>query len=87
MGPDRSYLTTSEAAHRLALSPRTLEAWRLNGGGPSYCKLGRAVRYAVEDLKAFAAAREQGSTSMSASPSPRLELESVLERKPRGGRS
>ena len=47
-------LTTSEAAGVLGVSARTLEDWRLRGGGPVFCKLGmRLVRYALEDLRAF----------------------------------
>ena len=48
------FLTTVEAASFLNLSNRTLEDWRLRGGGPAFRKLGRAVRYAVADLNAFA---------------------------------
>ena len=43
-----------EAAKRLGLSPRTLEAWRRRGAGPPYRRFGRAVRYALGDLDAFA---------------------------------
>lgn len=55
-------LTTGEAAERLGLSRRTLEAWRLTGAGPVFVKLGRvAVRYRTEDLAEFA--RPARSTS------------------------
>jgi hypothetical protein len=47
-------LTTSEAADRLGVSPRTLEHWRLKGGGPVFCKVGhRTVRYRANDLEVF----------------------------------
>ena len=47
-------LTTVQAAEHLGLSPRTLEDWRVRGGGPPYRKLGRkAVRYAPADLMRF----------------------------------
>ena len=47
-------LTTSEAATYLGTSPRTLEDWRLRGGGPMYRKVGRRlVRYRAADLEAF----------------------------------
>lgn len=47
-------LTNAEAAERLGVSPRTLEDWRLRGGGPVYRKLGRRlVRYSPDDLDAF----------------------------------
>lgn len=52
-------LTTAEAAERLSASPRTLEHWRLRGGGPVFRKVGsRMVRYAPADLDAFV---EQGA--------------------------
>ena len=66
MMPEQKYLTTTEAAAHLCLSPRTLERWRVTGGGPTYRKLGRAVRYAVADLERFARAEERVSTSVSA---------------------
>lgn len=47
-------LTTEQAAAFLGLSPRTLEDWRLRGGGPVFRKLGsRLVRYSPSDLTAF----------------------------------
>jgi excisionase family DNA binding protein len=38
-------LNDIEAARLLSLSSRTLQAWRLKGGGPPFVRLGRAVRY------------------------------------------
>lgn len=50
-------LTTKEAARTLNLSHRTLEDWRLRGGGPPFIRLGaKAVRYALADLVVFAEA-------------------------------
>lgn len=47
-------LTTSEAAAYLGTSPRTLEDWRLTGGGPVFRKVGRRlVRYCRSDLACF----------------------------------
>jgi hypothetical protein len=46
-------MTTRQAAAWLCVSPRTLEDWRLRGGGPTFRKLGRSVRYAPSDLQAF----------------------------------
>ncbi len=43
-------LTTREAAALLTLAPRTLERYRVKGGGPRYLKIGGAVRYARLDL-------------------------------------
>ena len=57
------YLTADEAAEFLRLSPRTLEKHRGIGGGPRYHKFGRAVRYAMSDLEAWAEARAFDMTS------------------------
>ncbi len=51
------YLTNSEAAAYLRLSPRTLEKHRVLGCGPRFLKFGRAVRYDIEDLIRWATAR------------------------------
>jgi hypothetical protein len=51
------------AAEVLGVSVRTLEKWRLTGQGPRFIRLGRAVRYALADLEAFAAAGARRSTS------------------------
>ena len=56
-------LSTEAAAERLGISPRTLEKWRLSGQSPPYRKLGRAVRYAPEDLALWLADRRRLSTS------------------------
>ena len=58
-----------EAAKFLGLSVRTLQAWRLQGKGPKWKKLGRAVRYALPDLEAFLEACTRTSTS---DPGPRI---------------
>lgn len=47
-------MTTAEAAAFLRVSSRTLEDWRLRGGGPRFRKMGRLVRYHTADLIAFA---------------------------------
>lgn len=49
-----TYLNEREAADYLRLSPKTLTRWRWAGRGPVFRKFGRAVRYAVVDLEAFA---------------------------------
>ena len=47
-------LTTEEAASRLGTTRRTLEDWRVRGGGPLYVKLrGSMVRYRPSDLDAY----------------------------------
>jgi predicted DNA-binding transcriptional regulator AlpA len=37
----------------LGLRPSTLEQMRLTGRGPKFCKIGRSVRYRVEDVTAW----------------------------------
>lgn len=65
-------LTEVEAAARLALSPRTLQRWRVMGGGPPFLKLGASVRYDAEALEQWAAAQTRGSTAdPGARPKPR----------------
>ena len=44
-------LTESQVASRLAVSPRTLQMWRLKGGGPPFVKMGSAVRYRPDDIE------------------------------------
>ncbi|SMP42452.1 Helix-turn-helix domain-containing protein [Desulfonatronum zhilinae] len=51
------YVNDVAAAARLGLSVKTLRAWRLQGRGPRYLKLGRAVRYLVQELDAWASRR------------------------------
>lgn len=57
------YLNTSQAAHYLVCSQRTLERMRTLGIGPVYRKHGRHVRYVIDDLDAWSAAQERHSTS------------------------
>ncbi len=57
-------LTEIQAAEVLNLSIRTLQAWRVRGGGPRFVRLsGRAVRYRNADLAAYIEARTVTSTS------------------------
>ncbi|MOA45317.1 Helix-turn-helix domain protein [compost metagenome] len=60
--PALRYLTNSEAATFLRLSPRTLEKQRVIGGGPRFHKFGRRVMYALADLEAWASARSFETT-------------------------
>ena len=49
-------LDENEAATLLGLSVRTLRRWRWARKGPTYFKIGGAVRYAPADLESFKAA-------------------------------
>lgn len=57
-----SLLSTNDAARRLGLSPRTLEALRVRGGGPEFIKLGRRVLYEPQSLTRWIDANRRHST-------------------------
>lgn len=61
---DDPFVDEKAAAKILGLSPRTLQKFRVVGGGPRYSKLGpKSVRYRVSEVNAWADAREKSSTS------------------------
>lgn len=60
---NRRYHPTAFAADYVGLSKRYLEALRLSGGGPEYVSFGKAVRYTLESLDAWAKSRARNSTS------------------------
>src|SRR5438034_358248 len=53
MNPSERAITEDEAADRLGLSVKTLQAWRYRRTGPRFVRFGRAVRYIPSDLDAF----------------------------------
>lgn len=55
--------TVSEAARWAKVSESFLNKARLTGGGPKFVRLGRSIRYRLEDLEAWAAQGAAGSTS------------------------
>jgi excisionase family DNA binding protein len=57
------FLSTTQAAHYVGLSRRTLEKMRTVGGGPKYRKHGRYVRYHIDDLDSWSTSRTRRSTS------------------------
>jgi hypothetical protein len=54
------FMTNRQAADFLKLSPKTLDRYRVIGGGPRFRKFGRRVIYAIEDLQAWANQRVFG---------------------------
>lgn len=60
--PD-SAINENHAAEFLGVSVRTLQAWRVRGGGPPYLKIGRAVRYTRRALVQFQIAHTVASTT------------------------
>jgi len=53
----------TQAALFLGVSVRTLQAWRVRGGGPPYVKISRVVRYQRGALAAFQEQHTVSSTS------------------------
>jgi hypothetical protein len=47
------HLDQKDLAERWLISPRTLEAWRWQGRGPLYLKIGGRVVYRLADIEAF----------------------------------
>ncbi len=60
--PDR-LLTEMELEAEDGFNHRTLQAWRVRGGGPKYLKIGRSVRYRRKDIEAWLASKIRRSTS------------------------
>ena len=58
-----NFKTTEETAKVLGLKKGTLEAWRYYGKGPRFHKIGRYVRYSIEDIEAFIKGSRRTSTS------------------------
>jgi hypothetical protein len=56
-------ISASGAARLLGLSESTLAKLRVNGNGPTYCKLGRRVVYHAEDLQSWRESRLAHNTS------------------------
>ncbi len=79
------FIDTRHAAAILGLSPRTLEKFRVHGGGPAYRKFGGRVLYALEDLDAWAALAVRTSTS-DPSPSRVIETRTTKVGRTRRGR-
>ena len=61
-----SVVDTKGASAHTGLAESTLEKMRVTGGGPKFCKLGRAVRYRISDLEEYVAERVRENTSQAA---------------------
>jgi predicted DNA-binding transcriptional regulator AlpA len=58
------YIDENRAAKLLGLSPRTLQGYRVKGGGPPYVKIShKVVRYKVSDLMDWIKTRTRKNTS------------------------
>lgn len=47
------WLGAVEAAEHMGFASKTLANWRAQGIGPAFRKIGRAIRYDVEELDRF----------------------------------
>lgn len=57
-------LIETAAAAFIGFTPRTLQAWRVRGGGPRFIKIStRAIRYRKRDLIHWIEQRLRSSTS------------------------
>jgi len=57
------FLDVKQAAQFLGLARATLNKWRCLGVGPRFRRFGGRVKYAIEDLEAWAEAQRRDSTS------------------------
>lgn len=60
--PEKFYTTAELAAH-LGISERTLRAWRAEGYGPVFRKIGGRYRYEAEAVEAWKRAVSGGGGS------------------------
>ena len=51
------HLNQHDLAARWGISARTLERWRWEGIGPTHRKIGRCVRYRLEDVEKYEQSR------------------------------
>lgn len=58
-------LTPEQLAERWELSIITLQQWRWRGVGPRFSKIGRKIKYSVEDVRAFEKQKLRYNTSRS----------------------
>lgn len=56
-------INTHEAAKYLGVSYNTLKKYRITGGGPPFFKIGRSIRYAIEDLEKYLNIRKFDNTA------------------------
>ena len=58
-----TWVDTETAAAHLGVPKRTLEAFRLTGGGPKYAKCGRKVRYRIDWINSWLEGRVVQNTA------------------------
>jgi predicted DNA-binding transcriptional regulator AlpA len=75
-------LTTQQAAAALGLSASSLHKMRCSGSGPTFGKLGRAVRYRPDDLTAWVTERLITSTSDDRAPRRLRDCPAAAKQRP-----
>lgn len=60
---ERSWFNTKETSEYLGVAKATLDSMRTRGGGPTFKKFGRLVRYEKAALDAWIDSRPTGSTT------------------------
>ena len=55
----KEWLSNQQLAQRYDVSLDTVRRWRLHGDGPAGIRVGRHVRYALEDVEAWEDERRQ----------------------------
>lgn len=56
-------LNEKVVAKQLGCQVKTLQAWRVRGGGPEFVRVGRLVRYNPRSIEAWVESRTARSTS------------------------
>lgn len=56
-------LTETQLAQRWNIAKKTLQAWRLRGGGPKFVRIGTAIRYLTPDVIEYETKNTYDSTS------------------------
>jgi len=59
-GVEQGFFNEKEVARILNISPKTVQKWRREGEGPRFCKLGRMVRYKIDDFEDWTNRRRIG---------------------------
>lgn len=62
MCADSTLMRPHETAATLQVSIRTLEYWRAHGDGPKFVRVGRHVRYRLDDISAWLDERSSTGT-------------------------
>jgi predicted transcriptional regulator len=63
MAPPSVYLTPKSLAVRLDVSPRLLERWRADKVGPAFFQVNRTIRYRLDAVERWEAARLNGEVA------------------------